>query len=49
VLLRGLTGNKPFKAHGEPEPEYPIQPRHELPAGLAPTASVRERELAKAE
>jgi multidrug efflux pump len=46
VLLRGLTGNKPFKQHGEAEAEYPIQPRHELPA---PTSSTRGRELAKAE
>jgi multidrug efflux pump len=46
VLLRGLTGNKPFKQHGEAEAEYPIQPHHELPAGLAPTSSARERDLA---
>jgi multidrug efflux pump len=49
VLLRGLTGNKPFKQHGEVETEHPIQPRHDLPAGLAPTSSARDRELAKAE
>jgi len=49
VLLRGLTGNKPFKQHGEAEAEYPIQPRHDLPAGLAPTSSAREHELAKAD
>jgi multidrug efflux pump len=42
VLLRRLTGNKPFKLHGEAE--HSIQPQHELPAGLAPT--VRGRELA---
>jgi multidrug efflux pump len=46
VLLRRLTGNAPFKQHGEAE--HPIQPRHELPASLAPM-SVRERQLAKAE
>jgi multidrug efflux pump len=45
VLLRGLTGNKPFKQHGA-EAEYPIQPRHELPAGLAPTSPARDRERA---
>src|SRR5262249_12775786 len=49
VLLRGLTGNKPFKQHGEAEAEHPIQPRHELPAGLAPTSSARDREFAKAD
>jgi multidrug efflux pump len=46
VLLRRLTGNKPFKQHGEAEPEYPIQPRHDLPVSLAPTSSTRDRELA---
>jgi multidrug efflux pump len=45
VLLRRLTGNKPFKQHGG-EAEYPIQPRHEPPASLAPAGSARERELA---
>jgi multidrug efflux pump len=49
VLLRGLTGNKPFKQHGETEAQYPIQPRHELLAGLAPTSSARELELVKAD
>jgi multidrug efflux pump len=44
VLLRGLTGNKPFKAHGEEE--HSIQPRHELPVSLAPTSTARDRELA---
>jgi len=47
VLLRGLTGNKPFKQHGEEE--HSIQPRHDLPASLAPTSSTRGRELAKAD
>jgi len=42
VLLRRLTGNKPFKQHGG-EVEYPIQPRHEPPV---PTSPARERELA---
>src|SRR5262249_10210926 len=41
VLLRGLTGNKPFKQHGEEAAEHPIQPRHDLPAGLPPTSSIR--------
>ena len=52
VLLRRLTGNRPFKQHGEPtEVERPDRPRHELPASLAPmsAAQVRERELAKAD
>jgi multidrug efflux pump len=44
VLLRQLTGNKPFKQHGEAE--HSIHPRHELPASLAPTSSTRGRELA---
>jgi multidrug efflux pump len=43
VLLRRLTGNKPFKQHGEAESEHPIQPTHELPVTIAPT---RGRELA---
>jgi len=45
VLLRRLTGNKPFKQHGEAE--HSIQPRHDLPTSIAPT--VRGRELAKAD
>jgi hypothetical protein len=49
VLLRGLTGNKPFKQHGEVESEHPIQPRHELSVTIAPTSSTRGRELAKAD
>jgi multidrug efflux pump len=49
VLLRGLTGNRPFARHDEAEPDYSIQPRHELPASLAPTSSARGRELAKAD
>ena len=47
VLLRRLTGNKPFKQHGEAE--HSIQPRHELPASIAPAGLARERELAKAD
>jgi len=46
VLLRGLTGNKPFKQHGEAESEHGV---HELPASIAPTSSARGRELAKAD
>jgi hypothetical protein len=49
VLLRGLTGNKPFKQHGEAESEHSFQPTHELPVTIAPTPSTRGRELAKAE
>jgi len=46
VLLRGLTGNKPFKQHGEAESEHSFQPTHELPVTIAPTSSTRGRELA---
>ena len=49
VLLRGLTGNRPFARHDEAEPEHPIQPRHELPASLAPTSSARGREFTRAD
>ena len=49
VLLRGLTGNKPFKQHGEAESEHLIQPTHELPVTIAPASSTRGRELTNAE
>jgi len=48
VLLRRLTGNKPFKQHGG-EAEYPIQPQHEPPTSIAPAGLARGREPAKAD
>src|SRR5262249_55389462 len=48
VLLRRLTGNRPFNRHDESaEPEHLVQPRHELPSGLMPSGAAPEREPAK--
>jgi multidrug efflux pump len=46
VLLRRLSGNRPFKRHDEPaEAEHPNGPRHELPKSLTPTTVAPSRDI----